>query len=84
MWNPAGEVTDTGLETRMLTKGLRQRHSIIYLFMAPDINPVVLFPLLNVAKQNLSSSFSGQCPWEDAVISKAEETSHNYLETPAQ
>lgn len=65
----------------MLTKGLQQRYCIIYLFMPADINPVVLLPLLNVAKHNLSSSFSGQCPWENEVISKAEESSCNYLET---
>lgn len=70
-----------GLETRMLTKGLQQRYCTIYLFMPADINPVVLLPLLNVAKHNLSSSFSGQCPWENEVISKAEESSCNYLET---
>lgn len=62
-------------------QGLRQRYCIIYLFTPADINPVVLFPLLNVAKCNLSSSFSGQCPLENKVISKAEEASCNYLET---
>lgn len=67
-----------GLETKMLTE---VRYCIIYLFMPADINPVVLFPLLNVAKHSLSSSFPGQCPWENKVISKAEEASCNYLET---